>query len=47
MFAEAKYGCDRISIPPNSTLYLFSDGIYEILQPDGRIWGLPAFTEVS
>lgn len=45
MFAEAKYCCDRISIPINSTLYLFSDGIYEIQQPDGQIWGFPAFTE--
>ncbi|MEO0373196.1 MAG: SpoIIE family protein phosphatase [Cyanobacteria bacterium P01_A01_bin.17] len=45
MFAEAEYCCDRISIPTNSTLYLFSDGIYEILQPDGQIWGFPAFAE--
>ena len=45
MFAEAEYGCDRISISPDSTLYIFSDGIYEILQPDGQIWGLPAFSE--
>ena len=45
MFAEGRYGCDRISIPIHSTLYLFSDGIFELPQPDGEIWGLPAFTE--
>lgn len=27
-------------IEENSTLYIFSDGAYEIQQPDGTIWGL-------
>ncbi len=45
MFGQAEYRCDRISIEPNSTLYLFSDGIYEIQQPNGQIWGISAFTE--
>jgi phosphoserine phosphatase RsbU/P len=44
MFADTQFCCDRVSIPINSTLYLFSDGIFEIPQPDGQIWGLPAFT---
>jgi phosphoserine phosphatase RsbU/P len=26
-------------VQENSTLYIFSDGAYEILQPDGNIWG--------
>lgn len=30
-------------IPQDSTLYLFSDGAYEILQTDTQIWGLEAF----
>ncbi|BCL33902.1 PP2C family protein-serine/threonine phosphatase [Nostoc sp. MS1] len=28
-----------LEIEENSTLYIFSDGVYEINQPDGRIWG--------
>ncbi len=44
MFEKTNYMCDRISIPLNSTLYLFSDGIYEVLQTNGEMWGFPAFT---
>ncbi|BAQ64174.1 SpoIIE family protein phosphatase [Geminocystis sp. NIES-3709] len=33
-------------IKPNSILYLFSDGIYEILQENGEIWGLNNFTSL-
>ena len=32
--------CD---IEESSTLYIFSDGAYEIHKPDGRIWGSEAF----
>ncbi|HAA32842.1 MAG TPA: regulator [Cyanobacteria bacterium UBA8553] len=32
-------------IQPGSTLYIFSDGAYEIHQPDGKIWGLKAFID--
>lgn len=32
--------CD---IEESSTLYIFSDGAYEIHKPDGTIWGLEAF----
>ncbi len=35
--------CD---IPQSSTLYLFSDGAYEINQPDNTIWGLEAFMDL-
>jgi sigma-B regulation protein RsbU (phosphoserine phosphatase) len=30
----------------NSTLYIFSDGAYEINQPDGNIWGIDAFIDL-
>ncbi|MBD2360624.1 SpoIIE family protein phosphatase [Anabaena minutissima FACHB-250] len=30
----------------DSTLYIFSDGAYEINQPDGKIWGVDAFTDL-
>ncbi|MCF4966565.1 PP2C family protein-serine/threonine phosphatase [Nostoc sp. CMAA1605] len=30
-------------VAENSTLYIFSDGVYEINQPDGRIWSFDDF----
>lgn len=46
MFPEAEYVSDRCPIVANSTLYVFSDGAYEICQPDGSIWSLDAFTNL-
>jgi PAS domain S-box-containing protein len=46
MLDEADFDDDSCRIPLGSTLYLFSDGVYEILQPDGQIWGLSAFIDV-
>jgi sigma-B regulation protein RsbU (phosphoserine phosphatase) len=46
MLPEADFDEDSCEIPPGSTLYLFSDGVYEIIQPDGQIWGLKAFIDV-
>lgn len=46
MLDEADFDDDSCRISPGSTLYLFSDGVYEILQPDGQIWGLNAFIDV-
>ncbi|QLE56443.1 SpoIIE family protein phosphatase [Nostoc sp. TCL26-01] len=37
-FSEAIF-----DVEPNSNLYIFSDGTYEINQPDGKIWGIDAF----
>ena len=34
-----------ISVEPDSTLYIFSDGVYEITQDDGKIWGFDAFVD--
>lgn len=43
---DTQFISDRCEVEPGSTLYIFSDGIYEILQPDGTIWGLKAFIEL-
>jgi sigma-B regulation protein RsbU (phosphoserine phosphatase) len=36
----------EIEVPPWSNLFLFSDGAYELTQPDGSMWTLEAFAEV-
>ncbi|KOP26742.1 regulator [Hapalosiphon sp. MRB220] len=33
-------------VEENSTLYVFSDGVYEINQPDGKILGLDSFIDI-
>ncbi|WP_071517260.1 SpoIIE family protein phosphatase [Geitlerinema sp. PCC 9228] len=43
MFEEMPYTCASQPIEPNSTLYIFSDGVYEINQPNGDVWGLESF----
>jgi sigma-B regulation protein RsbU (phosphoserine phosphatase) len=30
----------RVEVPPGSSLYLFSDGAFEIEAADGREWGI-------
>lgn len=46
MFPEADYINECCEIVEPSTLYIFSDGIYEINQSDGTIWGLDSFVEL-
>ncbi|MGH2412181.1 MAG: PP2C family protein-serine/threonine phosphatase [Microcystaceae cyanobacterium] len=46
MFAEAKYIDASCPIQPNSCLYIFSDGIYEIDRSDGVILGLNEFVNL-
>lgn len=46
MFPEAEYVDALCEIEQSSTLYIFSDGIYEINQPDGIVWGLDAFIDL-
>ncbi|MDJ0697827.1 SpoIIE family protein phosphatase [Mastigocoleus sp. MO_188.B34] len=43
MFPEAKYVDDFCTIEESSTLYIFSDGVYEITKPNGTVWSLDAF----
>ncbi|ACK72032.1 response regulator receiver modulated serine phosphatase [Gloeothece citriformis PCC 7424] len=45
MFDEARYIQSECKIEPGSILYLFSDGIYEIEQNNGQIWGLDKFIQ--
>ncbi len=46
MLPEADFDEDSCQIQPGSTLYIFSDGVYEISQPDDKIWGLDAFVDL-
>ncbi|BAZ37414.1 response regulator receiver modulated serine phosphatase [Calothrix sp. NIES-4101] len=43
MFPDAKYIDGFCTIEQESSLYLFSDGAYEITLSDGKLWGLEAF----
>jgi phosphoserine phosphatase RsbU/P len=40
LFPDEQYESAACEISLHSTLYLFSDGVYEVHQPDGEIWGL-------
>jgi sigma-B regulation protein RsbU (phosphoserine phosphatase) len=46
MFPDAEYVDECCEIVEPSTLYIFSDGIYEINQSDGTIWGLDSFIKL-
>lgn len=46
MFPDAPYMDSSCRVEDLSTLYIFSDGVYEIHQPDGNIWGLDAFVDL-
>jgi sigma-B regulation protein RsbU (phosphoserine phosphatase) len=46
MFPDADYIDECCEIVEPSTLYIFSDGIYEINQSDGTIWGLDPFVQL-
>ncbi|MBO9999363.1 MAG: SpoIIE family protein phosphatase [Cyanobacteria bacterium SID2] len=43
MFPDIEYESKRCFIEPSSQLYVFSDGVYEIPQPNDTVWGLDAF----
>jgi phosphoserine phosphatase RsbU/P len=46
MFPDTKYTMERCEVSEGSTLYIYSDGIYEITQADGSIWDLEGFIQV-
>lgn len=46
MFPDAKYINNFCNIEEFSSLYIFSDGAYEIHLPNGTIWQLDAFIEL-
>ena len=39
----ASFKVDRVTVPRDSRLYLFSDGVFEIVTHDGTQWGLSDF----
>jgi len=45
MLPDTRFTDQWCTITDPGTLYIFSDGIYEILQPDDSIWGLDAFIQ--
>jgi len=42
-FPDIEYSSMEISVPPDSRLYIFSDGIFEVSQENGKIWGVAKF----
>ncbi|MEB3339035.1 MAG: SpoIIE family protein phosphatase [Leptolyngbyaceae bacterium] len=46
LFPDNQFVNEYCNIEPSSTLYLFSDGVYEIMQPGNKLWGLDAFTHL-
>ncbi|MEG4272398.1 MULTISPECIES: SpoIIE family protein phosphatase [unclassified Microcoleus] len=46
MFPDAPYVDNCCDVEDLSSLYIFSDGVYEIHQPDGNIWGLDPFVDL-
>ncbi|PIG93833.1 SpoIIE family protein phosphatase [Gloeocapsopsis sp. IPPAS B-1203] len=43
---DADFENESIYIQETSTLYIFSDGAYEISQPNGSIWGKESFVQL-
>jgi sigma-B regulation protein RsbU (phosphoserine phosphatase) len=46
MFPQAKYVNGSCQISAFSTLYIFSDGLYEIEQADGKLWAIDGFIQL-
>ncbi len=46
MMPDVQYAWQRCHIPPDSRLYLFSDGVYEIKQANNTIMGLNDFLDI-
>jgi sigma-B regulation protein RsbU (phosphoserine phosphatase) len=46
MFPQVKYVDDFCNIEESSSLYIFSDGAYEITQSDGTLWTLEGFIQM-
>ena len=40
------YGAATVTVPPGASLYLFSDGVFEIVTHDGIEWGLADFVPI-
>ncbi|NJL36297.1 MAG: SpoIIE family protein phosphatase [Leptolyngbyaceae cyanobacterium RM2_2_4] len=46
MLTDVSFISSRCEIPAGSNLYVFSDGVYEVRQTNGEIWGLESFIEL-
>ncbi|NET38610.1 MAG: SpoIIE family protein phosphatase [Cyanothece sp. SIO1E1] len=46
MLPNIEFDQKACEIKPGSSFYVFSDGVYEIQQPNGEIWGLDAFVQL-
>ncbi|MBD2102090.1 PP2C family protein-serine/threonine phosphatase [Leptolyngbya sp. FACHB-261] len=46
MFTDLQYASASCEIEPASTLYVFSDGVYEIEPDQEQAWGLDAFVDL-
>ncbi|MGY6530787.1 MAG: PP2C family protein-serine/threonine phosphatase [Cyanobacterium sp.] len=46
MFPNVNYDNSSYEIESPSTLYIFSDGIYEIIGPDQQMWGIDNFSDI-
>lgn len=46
LFANLQYTDKTVQLPSGSQLFLFSDGVYEIQQANGTIWGLQSLTDL-
>ena len=46
LFSESFYVSQEEYIPNGSSLYIFSDGVYELSEPNGQVWGLSRFIEL-
>lgn len=46
MLADTQFTNEHCQVEPDSSLYIFSDGVYEINLPDGTPWGLEGFIEL-
>lgn len=46
MFPEIEYPQKSCQVPPLSTLYIYSDGAYEINQRNGKLWTLEEFVQL-
>lgn len=46
MFPEAQYSDEYCDVEKLSSLYIFSDGAYEITKLDGKLWSLDAFIQI-
>ncbi len=46
MLPDITFACDRCAIPSHSTLYVFSDGVYEMDPGEGYNWSLEQFIQM-